>query len=156
RALVEREGEPRRRAWLLSSGFALLAVIAAVYAYLHLRPPPPGMPPPSPAAVAVFPFSVSGGKDLGYLSEGMVTLLSTKLDGAAELRQVDPHSLLSFIKREGSWTPDPEHGQQVAAHFGAGLYVLGSVVEISGRLQLEASLYDAQKKLVAKASSEGE
>jgi tetratricopeptide (TPR) repeat protein len=115
------------------------------------------LPPSSPTAVAVLPFSVSGGKDLGYLSEGMVTLLSTKLDGAEQLRQVDPHSLLSFIKREGGGTPDPEHGQRVAAHFGAGLYVLGSVLEISGRLQLEASIYDTEKALVvAKASAEGE
>ena len=110
-------------------------------------------PPSSPTAVAVLPFSVSGAKDLGYLAEGMVTLLSMKLDGAEELRQVDPHSLLSFIKRDGGWTPDPEHGQRVAEHFGAGLYVLGSVVEISGRLQLEASMYDAEKALVvAKAT----
>lgn len=159
RVSAEREEKPRRRAWLLGVGLALLGIVASYPVVSHYVA---GLKsaehlPPSPTAVAVFPFSVSGGKDLDYLADGMVTLLSTKLDGAGELRQVDPHSLLSFIKREGGWTPDPEHGQRVAEHFGAGLYVLGSVLGISGRLHLEASIYDAEKTIVvAKASAEGE
>ena len=160
RVSAEREEKPRRRAWLLGVGLALLGIVASypvVSRYVAGLKSAEHLPPASPTAVAVLPFSVSGGKDLGYLAEGMVTLLSTKLDGAEELRQVDPHSLLSFIKREGGWTLDPEHGQRVAKHFGAGLFVLGSVLEISGRLQLEASIYDAEKALVVtKANAEGE
>ena len=148
RVSAEREEKPRRRAWLLGVGLALLGIVASypvVSRYVAGLKSAEHLPPASPTAVAVFPFSVSGAKDLDYLAEGMVTLLSTKLDGAEELRQVDPHSLLSFIKREGGWTLDPEHGQRVAEHFGAGLFVLGSVLGISGRLQLEASIYDAEK-----------
>jgi tetratricopeptide (TPR) repeat protein len=154
---------PEIRATLLGEkrvGLALLGIVAGypvVSRYVAGLKSAEHLPPSSPTAVAVFPFSVSGGKDLDYLADGMVTLLSTKLDGAGELRQVDPRSLLSFIKREGGWTPDPEHGQRVAEHFGAGLYVLGSVLGISGRLHLEASVYDAEKTIVvAKASAEGE
>ena len=159
-ASAEGARRPRRYVRPFALAAAVLAVIASypiVSRYIGGRKSAEHLPPSSPTAVAVLPFSVSGGKDLGYLSEGMVTLLSMKLDGAGELRQVDPHSLLSYVKREGPWTPDPEHGQRVAAHFGAGLYVLGSVLELSGRLQLEASMYDAEKALVvAKASSGGE
>ena len=148
RVFDEHKERPRLRGWLLAARLALLAVIASypiVSRYVGGLKSAEHLPPSSPTAVAVLPFSVSGGKDLGYLSEGMVTLLSTKLDGAAELRQVDPHSLLSFVKREGGWTPDPERGQQVAEHFGAGLYVLGSILDVSGRLHIEASIYDARK-----------
>jgi tetratricopeptide (TPR) repeat protein len=157
---AEPGGKSTRRAWLLAAAIALLVVIAGypmISRYTGGQKSPERVPPSSPTAVAVLPFSVSGGKDLSYLSEGMVTLLSMKLDGAEELRQVDPHSLLSFVKREGAWTADPEHGQRVAEHFGAGLYVLGSVLELSGRLQLEASIYQADRALVVtKASAEGE
>jgi class 3 adenylate cyclase len=168
RVFIKPEGKPGRRVSLLVAGLALLLVVAGypmVSRYIGGKKAPEHLPPSSPTAVAVLPFSVSGAKDLGYLAEGMVTLLSMKLDGAEELRQVDPHSLLSFIKRDGGWTPDPENGQRVAEHFGALLYVLGSVGEISGRLQLEASMYDTEraslwrrralkeKRLVFRASS---
>jgi TolB-like protein len=160
RVFDEHKERPRLRGGLLAAGLALLVVIASypiVSRYVGGLKSAEHLPPASPTTVAVLPFSVSGGKDLGYLAEGMVTLLSTKLDGAAELRQVDPHSLLSFIKREGGWTPDPERGQQVAEHFGAGLYVLGSILDVSGRLHIEASIYDARKAAdVAHATVEGD
>jgi tetratricopeptide (TPR) repeat protein len=106
----------------------------------------------------VLPFSVRGGQELAYLGEGMVSLLGTKLDGAGGLRRVDPHSLLSFVKRHASDSTDPEAGRTVAQQFGAGLYVLGSVVELPGRVHIEASLYDVARgdAPMAEASAEGE
>jgi eukaryotic-like serine/threonine-protein kinase len=100
--------------------------------------------PVSPTTIAVLPFSVRGSERLSYLGDGMVDLLSTKLDGAGELCSVDPHAVLGVIAQEDQHTYDPARGRSIAARLGAGLYVLGSIVEIGGRLQLTASLYDAQ------------
>src|SRR5262249_1356626 len=46
--------------------------------------------PASPATIAVLPFAVRGDPRFGYLGEGLVALLATKLDGAGEIRTVDP------------------------------------------------------------------
>ncbi|MFQ5631865.1 MAG: hypothetical protein ACE5I1_24090, partial [bacterium] len=109
-------------------------------------------------AIAVFPFTVRGSADMAYLREGMVDLLSTKLDGAGPLRCVDPRSLLSDVAREGGVDLDPEAGREVAAHFGAGRYLLGTILETGGRLQVNASLCttedDAQSPV--QVSVEGE
>jgi tetratricopeptide (TPR) repeat protein len=82
---------------------------------------------------------VRGGAEIEYLGEGMVDLLSTKLDGAGELRSVDARALLAAL--EGA-APDIQRARQVARRYGAGLVVLGNIVEVSGRLQLSASVYE--------------
>jgi len=97
-------------------------------------------------AVAVLPFAVRGGPDVHYLGTGMVDLLSTKLDGAGELRSVDPRAVLSAAGRAGGTAGgelDPAGGGRLAARFGAGLYVLGDVVAAGDSLQLTAALYRA-------------
>ncbi|MGE0353537.1 MAG: BTAD domain-containing putative transcriptional regulator [Gemmatimonadales bacterium] len=106
-----------------------------------LRTPPAPEPARDNSTIAVLPFPVRGNPDLSYLEEGMVDLLSTKLDGAGELRTVDPRALLGFLAHEGNPGPDPDTGRKVAARFGAGRFILGSVIEAGGRLQLTASLF---------------
>jgi len=96
----------------------------------------------APTAIAVLPFSVHGGDEFAYLSSGMVDLLSRKLDGAGEYRKIDPHTLLGFVGRHGYTSPGPDEGRVVAERFGAGLYVLGNVIEAGGRLEVSATLYD--------------
>ncbi|MBA3318007.1 MAG: tetratricopeptide repeat protein [Gemmatimonadales bacterium] len=94
--------------------------------------------------IAVLPFAVRGDPRFGYLGEGMVDLLATKLDGAGAIRAVDPRALLHFLRRTGLSTADtvgPAGGRAVAEHFRAGHYLLGSIVEAGGRLEATASLY---------------
>ena len=101
----------------------------------------------SATRVAVLPFSVKGSDDIAYLGEGMVDLLSTALDGAGELRVVDPYALMKFLASERQAPYDPESGEAVAKRFGAGRFVLGSIVEAGGRVRVSASLYDADGRL---------
>ncbi|MBW3630707.1 MAG: hypothetical protein KY464_15615 [Gemmatimonadetes bacterium] len=96
----------------------------------------------SPTRIAVFPFAVYGSEEYAYLGEGLVDLLSTKLDGAGELHAVDPHAVLGLTT--GGKSLDPDGGRALAHRLGAGLYVLGNVLEAGGQLQLNASLYDAE------------
>ncbi|MCG8605610.1 hypothetical protein MJD09_11510, partial [bacterium] len=112
----------------------------------------------SSTRVAVFPFSVRGSAALSYLSEGMVDLFSTKLDGAGEWRTVDPRAVMSLLSQRGVTTISPEESRTIAEQLGAGRYVLGNILEIGGRLHLEASLYDLGRDLeaVSQGSAEGE
>ncbi|MFV1988914.1 MAG: tetratricopeptide repeat protein [Gemmatimonadota bacterium] len=95
----------------------------------------------SPAVIAVLPFSVQGAEDLAYLGSGMVNLLSTKLDGAGDLRSVNPRAVLGRLEREGE-PIDLSQSRLVAAGLGAGRYVVGNILEAGGQLQINASLYD--------------
>jgi tetratricopeptide (TPR) repeat protein len=135
---------------------AAAVVVGIVVVSLVLQPSPGGEVPVSADAVAVFPFAVRGSQEIAYLEEGMVDLLSAKLDGAGDLSSVDPHTVLSLV-RQGGEELDPTRARVMAQRAGAGLYILGSVVELGGRLQLRGSLYGSQEGTVpiAQASREG-
>ncbi len=91
--------------------------------------------------IAVFPFSVRGLPELEYLREGMVDLLSAKLDAAGSVRTVDPYALLRQVRQTGA--PDDAAGARaVAAAFEAGSFVLGSLVAEGNRVHATAILYE--------------
>lgn len=115
----------------------------------------------SARTIAVLPFAIRGDHRFAYLGEGMVDLLATKLDGAGAIRAVDPRALLHLLARSGLNAADavgPAGGRAVAEHFGAGHYLLGSVVEAGGKLQATASLYrrDGAAAASARASAASE
>ena len=115
----------------------------------------------SAGTIAVLPFAIRGDQRLGYLGEGMVDLLATKLDGAGAIRAVDPRAMLHFLARGDLSATDavgPAGGRAAAEHFGAGHYLLGSVVEAGGKLQATASLYrrDGATAASARASAASE
>jgi serine/threonine protein kinase/tetratricopeptide (TPR) repeat protein len=130
----------RARQWSVAGAAALAVVLGAVWAASRSRAGNSAVG--SPTLVAVLPFSVRGSADVAYLGEGLVNLLSTSLDGAGNLRAVDPHAVLSIAQRGGSGALDPAGGAGLAERLGAGLYVLGDVVEAGGRVRIGASLYD--------------
>ncbi|NIW38444.1 MAG: hypothetical protein GWN32_18870 [Gemmatimonadetes bacterium] len=90
--------------------------------------------------VVVLPFTYRGSEEWAYLGEGMVDLLSKTLDGAGELRTVNPQAVLGVLEqvKVGEGT-DP--GRAVAERLDVGNYVVGNVVEVGGRLQLTAWLH---------------
>ena len=111
--------------------------------------------PPPARAIAVLPFSVRGSTTLTYLAEGMVDLLSTKLEGAGDLRTIDPRAVLSHLAQEKIGVATPENGAAVARRFDAAYYLLGSVVEAGGKLQITGSLFRTSGDLVASAETRG-
>lgn len=104
-------------------------------------------------ALVVLPFTVRGGTDVEFLSEGMVELLSTKLDGAGDIRSVSPHTVLTHVGRETASAPSSE----IARRLGAGLFVLGSVLEVQGDIRLQAAIHRTvdDTEPIAEASVEG-
>jgi serine/threonine-protein kinase len=76
-------------------------------------------PAPPSRAIAVLPFGVRGSAALAYLGEGMVDLLGTKLEGAGDLRTIDPRAVLSYLAQEKIGSVTPDKGSAVARRVGA-------------------------------------
>ena len=126
------------------AGLAALVVAAAGATALAWRRSPPPVAD-TPNVVAVFPFTVRGERSVGYLREGMASLLAMALDGAGDLRSVDPQAILARPGARNDGAPDPTTASAVAATLGAGRWILGDVVESNGRLRINAALYDRSK-----------
>lgn len=109
------------------------------------------------ATIAVFPFSVRGNLEFSYLADGMVDLLSTKLDGVGEIRTVDPQAILCCVHDDAS-SSDPDGAAAIARRFGASLFVMGNVLAVGTRLHLDAFLYESsgEHRVLARAASGGE
>lgn len=110
--------------------------------------------------VAVMPFLVRGGGELAYLGEGMVDLLSVHLDGAGDLRSVNPRTLLRLVGRRGgaAAVQDVDRARSVARELDARSYVLGTVVVLGQRMRIAAWLHsvDATDGDAVQATVEGE
>ena len=128
---------------------------------LTIGPAPPAAAPPAPGApatVVVFPFAVRGSERFAYLGDGMVDLLSGRLDGAGALSSIDAHVVLALLAREGVGPPSPDRAREIAGRLGARLYLLGNVLEAGARLQINASLYEscAGDEVIVRASARGD
>jgi len=104
--------------------------------------------------LAVLPFEVRGAEEFQYLREGMVDLLAAKIDGAGDLRTVDPPAVLGYLRSSGATDIDVSVARDVAAHFGAGAFVLGSVIVTDRRWQIRATIYDLQEAHEVRADVE--
>ena len=135
---------------------AAAVVIAVVASYFFLRNAAPGGPL-SPDLIAVLPFTVRGNPELDYLGEGMVDLMSAKLDGADPLSAVNPRVVISLVSTMQIDIADPVAVQRAAVQLHAGRYVTGEILEAGGRLQLIAYLHDTDRPDAApvRATAEG-
>ena len=139
-----------RRSRPLIAALVVLAIAGLFGIYRALRPP---VMPLNNSTLAILPFEVRGSDTL-HLSEGMVTLLSTKMDGAGDLRTVDSRALMNYLERDQGSVLDPAQARRIAQHFSAGMFILGEVVTLGSRLQLTARLYDHRESGDVKSASE--
>ena len=139
----------------------MAALVVAVIGGWFLRGDSAGGPVAdvSSNVVAVLPFVVRGGEQYSYLGEGMVNLLSTALNGAGDLRSVDPRALLGYLAQRDVDAVDPTQSRAAAGGLGAGLYVLGDILDLGDRIRIDAALYataDGTDEAIAPATVEGE
>ncbi|GMQ81602.1 MAG: hypothetical protein BMS9Abin05_1034 [Rhodothermia bacterium] len=137
---------------LISNRMAAVAggvLVLAVLAWIFFRPQTENVPdtPILREGIAVLPFTIRGDTTLNYMSEAIVSLLSTKIDGVGDLRSIDDHALLGYIKRSGAQIIDPESGQDIANYFGAAGFILGDIQRIGGPILISASRYSADGSL---------
>jgi DNA-binding SARP family transcriptional activator len=130
---------PRRTLTLVSAALVLLVLLTAVWG---VRSRIARSRAPSSNAIAVLPFSVRGGESVKYLGEGIVNLLGTALDGAGTLRPVDTRATFAAVAEAGGSVPDAQRAERVATRLGAGMFVLGDVVETGGTIHIEAAVYN--------------
>ena len=134
---------PRRESWWTRRRIAVVvgAVLLLVGVMLGVRHRPAPSDAASSDVLAVLPFTVRGSPALDYLGEGLVALLSASLDGAVGIRSVNAHALLGFVG-SGRSAISLDRARRVAEHFQAGLFVVGDVLDVQGKLRLSASLFD--------------
>jgi tetratricopeptide (TPR) repeat protein len=125
----------------LAAGFIIAAVLVGGWAGWNRW----SLGPPSISAstVAILPFNIRAGETFQYLGEGMASLIATKMGGVEEYRSVDPHAVLKFVERTGFRNIDPESARTVAEYFGAGVYVIGDVVELGDQLHFTVRIYES-------------
>jgi len=156
RAALRSEPYARRvRGMAAVVGTAAVVLAAALVALLRTPAVPPA--PAGEPRLAVLPFTVRGAGGLDYLGDGMVDLLSAKLDGAGTWRISDPRAVLSLVRRAGGGGISPDVGRRVAQRMDATHFVLGDVIEVGPQIRLDAALYGAEPEagLLAQASVEG-
>lgn len=142
----------RRRGWKLGAAAAVATLVLATTVLVARSDEAP--PATSETRIAVMPFSVRGGSESQHaLAEGMVDLLSTTLDGAGDLRSVDPNAVLAGMSR----APSLIEARRAAQRLGADLMVVGHVLVLDGRLQVTAAMYevDSDEEAIARAGAEG-
>lgn len=146
---------------LLLGALALAVAVGLFVAWAGRRADPPPEPTRDDGAiaVAVLPFEFRGDPDYGYLSEGMVDLLRSKLDGAGDLRTVGRRAVFAQLEERGAPEDrlDPEEGAELVGPLGADWLLMGEVMEVSGQLRLDAALFgvDAPGVELARAGVEG-
>ena len=141
----------RRRALLL---IAVLLPLLAGIGLWRSKQNNTGMPPSD--RVAIFPFSFRGTQDLSYLGEGMVDLLSAKLDGGG-WRAIEKRVLLERVSADASGMTGPAM-KSISKELGAGYYIDGSIVTAGNNLHITATLHNALERTepVATAAVDGD
>ncbi len=137
-----------------------LAVVAAAAAIAIAVLAPFGEPAAdvSPTSLVIFPFAVQGTTDSTSLDgEGWMRLLSASLDGAGDLRVVDPHAVVASVAERGVQAVAPVAGASLAEEFGAGLHVIGDVVRAGSQVRVGAALYrHGEPDPIGRASVDGD
>jgi serine/threonine-protein kinase len=145
--LNDRSGTPSRSKWLVLGGAGALVVVSLMAGLLGLDRRTSSNDP-AKEVVAVLPFRVSGADPfLGFLREGMVDLLASKLSGTDHLRTVDPRTLLTWWEREGGAERhdlDRAQALSLARRLGAGRLLEGAVTGTARQLSLSATLIDVE------------
>jgi tetratricopeptide (TPR) repeat protein len=140
--------------------FSLLFGAAGLYVLLSARdttPPDFLVSNDADPGIAVLPFEVSG-DDLGEWREGMVSLLSTNLDGVGGLRAIDSRTVLA---RWDQMVAEDERADlrtalQVGRASGARHAVVGRAVAAGAGVRLSADVYDLTSgQVVGDAQVEG-
>ncbi len=132
---------PARRV-IIGAGVGVVAVVAALLTTFGLKQGMLVSDTVSATSIAVFPFSVRGGPEVEYLGEGIVNLLATSMDGAGQLRSVDPRAVMAVAPQSRVRSITPEEASGLARQLGAGLYIRGDILQAGNNIRIDAALYD--------------
>jgi TolB-like protein/tRNA A-37 threonylcarbamoyl transferase component Bud32 len=147
---------PARSRWPRAAVVAVGIAIAALGVY-RLSPRSEKAPASTVdrRVVAVMPFVPSSGDTaLSRLGRDLVFTLSATLDGIADLRTADPHSILALSAQQ-SGIRLADSAAALARRLGAGRLVEGSLVRIGGGVRVDVTVHDATTgEQIARESAE--
>lgn len=143
----------------LGAGAAALAVVA--WMTLARDPRTSVLPAPVEVAhtqaplstIAVLPFTARGGREIAYLSDGLVDLLTPAFDATGLVRGIDPNTVIGAVVAQRASIADSAAARAVASAVRADRYVVGSVVESGPTLVLRATLRRSDGREVGRAQT---
>ena len=103
--------------------------------------------------LAVCAFVVRGARDLEYLHEGMIDLLSNALEGAGDLRTVDPRAVLAAPLPDAD-ASDGGDTDMLARAVGAGLLITGTVIRAGDHIRISAILRRTGRETIGRVDAE--
>ncbi len=149
----------RTRWTVLAAGAVALA--AAAWLYRLPSSPRTAAPPqievartsaPLPS-IAVLPFTTRGSRDIAYLADGMVDLLTPTFDGTGLVRGIDPNTVITAAGADRNTTLDSASSRALAVKVGADRYVVGSIVATGPVLSFRATLRMSDGREVGRAQT---
>jgi len=138
-------GTKSRRRVLIAAGTLVAIAAGAMYA-VSIR----GAAGDTPAGmgVVVFPFRATTAAAAEW-REAIPDLIATQLDGTPGVRVADPWSLWLPLRRERgevARSPDPDEARELARKANACCFVLGSVSQVPGRIDVSVRVYQRSAK----------
>ena len=100
---------------------------------------------PAEGRVVIFPFRTTTEAATGW-REAIPDLIATQLDGTPGVRVADPWSAWLPLRRnrdDVARSPDPDEARELAERVRACCYVLGSVSQVPGRIDVSVRVYNA-------------
>lgn len=150
--LKETSGSKRR--YLIPALFIVLLLFLGTTYFLNAKKTSASI---DISAITVFPFSIqSGHPDIQYLSNGMVDLMSTKLEGVPNMRPVDPNQVFNQLERNNEAIPSLSDAIDVSKSLGSGEFILGNIIDLNEVLQITASKYNSEGNLIVRKTIEGQ
>jgi serine/threonine-protein kinase len=126
---------------IAAAAVTVVALAVGVAWFSLRRAPAAPLPGADPTVLAVLPFEVRGSDEFAYLREGMIDLVSAKLDGVGGLRVVDPNATVASLAGSAAGLMTAQQARRVSATLGAGRALQGTIVQVGGALQVGASVY---------------
>jgi serine/threonine protein kinase len=137
------DGVPGVSRLVLWGGIATAVLVAIAMTAVFMTNSGTAPLPDARKGIAVFPFRATMG-DVAQFSEAIPDLITTRLDGTPGLRVSDPWSLwrpLRTQRGDPARSPDPDEGRAIAGKANAESYILGSVSQLQGRIELSVRIY---------------
>jgi tetratricopeptide (TPR) repeat protein len=103
--------------------------------------------------IAVLPFTTRGDRDIEYLREGMVDMLTPAFDATGLLRGIDPNSVLGAAAQMGTRSLDSAAAQSLAVRVGASRFVSGNVLVSGADMSIRATLRNSDGREVGRAQT---
>jgi len=152
---------PRQRHRRIAMSIGAAALSVAAWKAVSATPERAASPPAIEVArsslplssIAVLPFTTRGGRNIDYLADGMVDLLTPAFDGTGLVRGIDPNTVLGAAGARRSTPLDSADARALAIRVRADRYVVGSVVATGATLTFRATLRSIDGREIGRAQT---